>query len=152
MRANLFGNPIVEDTPQEEPTKPDTLKLFDWLGSINKTKEDLRSKDPSLSSFEPFIINKGLGQSQTTIGFANFMNKMPKLPKEMVYLFHLHAVPKNRAFAKWSKNSHSKDLKAFMEVTGIGKEKSLEALRVLTKQQIKEVLKPSGGKVKPYNN
>ena len=146
---NLFGKVIsVEEPEEEKPSKPDVPKLFDWLGAINKSKQDLRSTDPSLVGFEPFIINKGLGQSQTTVGFANFMNKIPHLPKEMQYLFLLHGVPKNRAYAKWSKNTHGKDLKPFMAATGVGKEKALEALRVLTNAQVKRILRPVGGKVK----
>lgn len=153
MRKNLFGQVIQEEKHiTEEPSKPVGPKLFDWLKSLNQTKEDLRSIDPSLSSFEPFIINKGMGQSQGTVGFANFVNKMPQLPKDMVYLFYMHGLPKNRNFAKWSKVSHGKDLKPFMEATGLGRDKALEALKVLTKEQIKRILNPSGGKVKPYKN
>jgi hypothetical protein len=149
---NLFGKLVeLTTTEEEKPSKPEVPKLFDWLNAINKSKEDLRHKDPSLIGFETYIITKGLGQSQTTIGFANFMNKLPKIPKEMVHLFYLYGVPKNRAYAKWCKNSHSKDLKPFQEATGLGRDKALEALRVLSKQQIKQILKPQGAKVKNYN-
>ena len=145
---NLFGQVIKVIEPIEEPSKVVGPKLFDWLKAINQSKEDLRSKDPSLGSFEPFIINKGLGQAQGTIGLANMVNRMPRLSKECVHLFYLHGMPKNRIYSKWSKLSHGKDLKPFQEATGLGRNKALEALRVLTKEQIKRIIKPIGGKIK----
>ena len=150
IMINLLGKQIQVSEPdnEEDTKKPDVPKLFDWLKAINQSKDDLRRDDPSLVGFEPFIITKGLGQSETTIGFANIMNKMPHIPKDMVYLFYLNGVPKHRAYAKWAKNSHGKDLKPFMEMTGVSREKALEALRVLTKAQIKRILRPIGGKIK----
>jgi hypothetical protein len=145
---NLFGQVIKLDVPEDGVDKSNAPKLFDWLRSINQTKIDLRNKDKLLSSFDPFIINKGIGQSQDTLGFANFINKMPNLPKDMVYLFYLHGIPKNRSYSKWSKATHGKDLKPFMLATGLSKQKALDALKVLTKEQIKRVLRPIGGKVK----
>ncbi len=150
---NLFGkNVVIVDTEKEAEKKEKSglPELFDWLKAMNTSKADLRLKDPSMKGFDSFMINKGLGQSKDTVGFANIMNKLPNLPKEMVHLFYLHAVPRNRGYAKWSKNTLGKDLKPFMAATGLGKEKALTALRVLTKAQIKQILRPCGGKVKNY--
>ena len=154
---NLFGDPIEEevDVEIEKPKKPTVPALFDWLLSINTTKVDLRIEgpsssigpNPSLSGFDPYIIVKGLGQSKNTIGFANVLNRNPHMDKEAQYLFLLNGIPKNKSYAKWAKNSHDKNLKSFMEATGLPKYKAIDALRILTKEQIKRILKPVGGKV-----
>ena len=118
------------------------------MKSINQSKNDLRIKDPSLLGFSTFMINKGLMQNRDTIEFANIMNRMPKLPKEIVYLFYLHAIPKNYGYSKWAKISHNKQLKSFMENTGLPQTKAIECLDVLTKKQIKSIMKPCGGKIR----
>ena len=76
---NVFGEETSVEMEEEEFRASPNPKLFDWMTSVNKSKVDLRFKsvsgtvgpDPMLKGYEPFIINKGIGQSIGTIGFAN---------------------------------------------------------------------------------
>ena len=71
------------------------------------------------------------------------MNRLPHIPKEYQYKFYLYGIPKNRSYGKWAKSSAPKELKDFIKVSGYSREKALEAMRVLTSEQIKDILKPN---------
>ena len=144
---NLFGDkevPIVVDEEYKTPAAP---KLFDWLGSITTKKNDMRSE--SMKGFDPFIINKGLGQSEYTVGFANIMNRLPNIPKEQQYLFLLNGVPKHRSYAKWTKIDKFDKLKEVATNLGYSEDKAREAILVLGEEGVKELLYVKGGVPKP---
>lgn len=146
---NLFGEQIADEPEEEESSgKVEVPKLFDWLTSINTSKEDLRAKDSVLRGFEPFIINKGLGQSEATIGFAALMNRMPHIPKEYQYLFLLHGIPKNRSYAKWAKSDKIDKLKEVAAELGYSEAKAKDAILILGPEGVKKLLYKKGGKNK----
>lgn len=157
---NLFGDKVIEpDVIEEDDVKRAAVpKLYDWLTAINSTKTDLRKvgvpgndkifPDPEMRGYEPFIINKGLGQSQATIGFANLMNRMPHIPKEYQYLFLVGGIPKNRSFAKWAKVNNPDKLKEVMARLNYSEAKAKEAIRVLGKEGVKKLLFVKGGVTK----
>ncbi len=139
----LTGEAIVEKEQVKTEEKDSINKVdspFEWLKSINKTKSDLRSLDPTLAGFSTFMTNRGLMQSIDTVQFANMMNKLPKIPKEMVYLFYLNAIPKNYKYAKWSKSTHGKNIDKVIEKTGLSKIKSIECIHALSDKQLKKLI------------
>lgn len=141
---NVFGDE-VELVEEEEDVKRAVPKLFDWLASINSTKEDLRPKDSELRGYDPFIINKGLMQSQSTVGFAQLMNRLPLIPKEQHYLFLRLGIPRNKSYAKWSKADKFDGIKDVMAKLGYSEAKAKEAMLVLGKDGIKQLLTQKGG-------
>ena len=145
---NLFGDKEeVVVSVDEEYKAPAAPKLFDWLGSITTKKNDMRSE--SMKGFEPYIINKGLGQSEATVGFANIMNRLPNIPKEQQYLFLLNGVPKHRSYAKWTKIDKFDKLKEVAAKLGYSEDKAREAILVLGEEGVKELLYVKGGVPKP---
>ena len=142
---NLFGEEIEAEEIVEEYKRPAAPALFDWLGSINKDKNDLRETDSELRGFDPFIINKGLMQAQNTMPFAQLMNRLPHIPKEYQYVFLKGAIPAHRGFAKWAKAAKEDRLKDVMAKTGYTKEKAMDAIRVLTDSQLDQLLEVAGG-------
>ncbi len=153
---NLFGDTIADDVVEEEFKKPPVPKLFDYLASINSTKINFQTTafsadvgaDVDLRGYEPFIINKGLGQSIGTIGFANLMNRMAHIPKAQQYTFLRLGIPKNRTFAKWAKEDKFDNLKEVMAKLGCSKEKAKEAILVLGEDGIIKMLHQKGGIIK----
>lgn len=141
---DLFGG-AVEEVIEEEYKRPKVPALFDWLTSVNKTKQDLRPKDTELRGYEPFIINTGLGQSEATVGFANLMNRLDRIPKEMHYLFLLYGIPKNNSFAKWAKKTKDDRVKAVMAKLHYNEEKAKEAIWVLGDEGVDKLLNETGG-------
>jgi hypothetical protein len=149
---NIFGEELEEVVEEEYKTTP-APKLFDWLTSINKSKVDLRvnsvsdsvAADPTLKGYEPFIINKGIGQSVGTIGFANILNRLPHIPKEQQYLFLMVGIPRNKSFAAWAKEEKINNLKEVMDKLCYTKEKAKEAILVLGVDGVNELLHEKGG-------
>lgn len=149
---NIFGETSV-DLVEEEFKAPPNPKLFDWLASINKSKVDLRltslsdniGPDSMMKGYEPFIINKGIGQSVGTIGFANILNRLPHIPKEQQYLFLMMGIPRNKSFAAWAKEEKINNLKEVMDKLCYTKEKAKEAILVLGVDGVNELLHEKGG-------
>lgn len=82
------------------------MNPFDFLNSINTTKENLIREDPlNEKEYTPYLVNRGLSYFRDTIFYANEMNRYPELPKKLQYEFYLHGVPKRKRFSKWAKKS-----------------------------------------------
>lgn len=135
---NLFDEEIVEENEVEEKEKKPSL--FDWLNSITSNKKDMRKDNSELNGFDRFIIARGLGMSETTIGFANAMNQSPHLDKHTHYAFYYSGIPKHRPKSKWAKVAKDDRLKSFMEITGLTKHKALDAIKALTPQQVDDII------------
>lgn len=147
--TNLFGEPlVVQQEEVVEETKPKNPGLFDWLKSVTSDKNDMEEHNGSVPGFDSYMIATALGHSQSTIGFANFLNQNPHIPLREQYRLLFHGIPKARVYSKWPKSKYPKELKDFMKATGLPKQKAVMAMKCLTKEQIKRILKPVGGKVK----
>ncbi len=114
------------------------MELKDWLNSINFTKEDL-SED--IKSYPPYIINKCLSGHLDCILFANEMNKNHHLSKDMQYLFYLNSLRKRKRFSPWLRKDKVTDLECIKKYYGYSNEKALQALKILSTEQINFIKK-----------
>ena len=124
-------------------------KLGDWLYSINQSKKNLMDQDPTLeSSYPSWIINKCLASFTDTVLFANEMNKNPHLPKRLQYDFYINSVKPRKRFSPWAKKDSIDYLEIVKEYYGYNDDKALQALRILTKDQLDYIKKAlsKGGK------
>ena len=113
------------------------MELKDWMNSINFNKEDLIKENPdSVKQYPPFIVNKCLAGHLDAIMFANEMNKNHHLDKDMQYSFLLNSLRKKKRFSPWIRKEKIDDLDAIKQYYGYSNEKSKEALRILSKEQI----------------
>ena len=112
-------------------------ELKDWLNSINFTKENLIEKDPdAINKYPPYIINRCLSGHLDCIMFANEMNKFPNLDKDLQYSFYLNTLRKKKRFSPWLRKDKVTDLEIVKQYYGYSNEKALNALRILTPDQI----------------
>ena len=113
-------------------------ELKDYLNSINFTKEDLMSsEDPTWEKKYPaFIVNKCLSGFIDTIIFSNEMNKYPNLPSKLQYDFFLNSLRKKKRFSPWLRKEKIKDLDAVKSYYGYSNEKAIQALKILSKEQL----------------
>jgi hypothetical protein len=82
------------------------ISPFEIIKHLNeKTKLDFDIKE-----YSPWIINKGLSFHKETLAFADIMNKMSQLDKDIQYAFYLNAIPKGKRYGKWEKPSKDTDL------------------------------------------
>ena len=112
-------------------------ELKDWLNSVNFTKENLIEEDPSLiKDYPPYIVNRCLSGHLDTVMFANEMNKFPNLDKDLQYHFFLNTLRKKKRFSPWLRKDKVTDLEIIKQYYGYSNEKALNALKILTPDQI----------------
>ena len=114
------------------------MELKDWLNSINFTKENLFEDEPE-AKYPAFVVNKCLSGSLDSVLFANEMNKSHFLDKGMQYDFYINSLRKKRRFAPWLKKGKVEDLEAVKKYYGYSEEKALQAMSILSNEQIKYI-------------
>jgi len=124
--------------------------LKDYLNSINLSKKNLmEDEDPAWEkNYPPYIINKCMSHHMDTVMFANEMNQYPGLDKKLQYDFFINTVRPRKRFSPWGKKEKVKDIELVKEFYGYSTEKALQALRILTDNQL-EIIKDKlnkGGK------
>ena len=113
------------------------MELKDWLNSINFTKQNLLEEDPDvIKDYPPYIINRCLSGHLDAIMFANEMNKYPNLDKDLQYHFFLNTLSKKKRFSPWLRKDKVTDLEIIKQYYGYSNEKALNALKILTPDQI----------------
>lgn len=121
------------------------MNPFDYINSINYTKEDLMVDEVSTKAYNAFIINRGLSYFPDTVLFANEMNINNHLQSRMQYDYLLSTVRKNKRWSKWNKKLESEDVNAVREYYQCNYDRALEILSILTKEQIEDIKKSKGG-------
>ena len=89
-----------------------------------------------LSKYPPFIVNRCLSGHIDTLLFANEMNIHHDLPKDMQYSFFINTVRKKKRFSPWIKKDKVEDLDCIKRYYGYSDTKALQALRILSTDQI----------------
>ena len=113
------------------------LELKDWLNSINMTKNNIMDENPdSVRQYVPYIINRCLSGELDCLMYVNEMNLNPSIDKKLQYDFLLNSVRKRKRFSPWLRKEEIKDLECVKQYYGYSNEKALQALKILTKQQI----------------
>ena len=117
-------------------------ELKDWLNSINFNKDDLTSEDPDcIKEYPSYIVNRCLSGHLDTILYANEMNLYPNLDKDMQYQFFLNSLRKRKRFSPWLRKDKVENLNIIKKYYGYSNEKALQALRLLTNEQLDYIKK-----------
>ena len=121
---------------------------FDFINAINLTKKNLFEDPQAEKDYVPFLVNRGLSYFPDTVLYANEMNRNSGIPKDWQFSFFLNTIPKKKRFSKWhKKDADSESLTLVKEYFGYSSEKALEALSILSDDQlamIKEKLYKGG--------
>ena len=112
--------------------------LKDYLNTINLSKKNLMEDDDPAweKNYPPYIVNKCLAQHMDTIMFANEMNQYQNLDKKLQYDFFINIVRPRKRFSPWGKKQKVKDLELVKQFYGYSTEKALQAMRILSPDQI----------------
>jgi hypothetical protein len=124
-------------------------QLKDYLYSINQSKKSILDGDRDAEKkYQPYIVNRCLSSFTDTILFVNELNKNPNLPKKMQYDFLLNSVKPRKRFSPWAKKDSIDYIELIKEYYGYNDDKALQALRILTKDQLDHITKAlsKGGK------
>lgn len=120
---------------------------FDFINSINFTKENLLLNTAEEKDYLPFIVNRGLSFSVDTVIYCNEMNSRPHIDNRLQYDFLRNVISKRKRYDKWIKAEKDADIDIIMEYFDCSLEKAKDAIRVLTDQDIaniKELLYKGG--------
>ena len=117
------------------------MNHFDFLNSINSTKENIMKDDLDEKAYSGFMVNRGLSYFNDTVIYANEMNKYSHLDSKLQYDFLRHIVRKRQRFSKWNKADKMPDVEVVSKYYGYSKQKSIEALKVLNQDQLQVLRK-----------
>jgi hypothetical protein len=107
------------------------------IPSILQTKQYALLTEQDEKSYSPFMVNRALSYHRDTALLANQMNLYPSADKKMQYDFLLNIVrASKRPYSKWYKKAKSSDLDTVKEYYGYSDSKAVEALKVLSEDQI----------------
>jgi hypothetical protein len=112
------------------------MNPFNYVNSINDTKQDIMIDDMTESSYNSFIINRSLSYFPDTIAFANIMNQYHHIDNKLQYHFLLNIIRKKKRFSKWMKPDVDRDLEVVKEYYGYSNEKAKQVMGLLRKDQI----------------
>lgn len=112
------------------------MSPFDYLNSINYTKDDIMIDDTTEKQYNAFMVNRGLSYFPDTVALANEMNMYAHLDKKLQYHFLINIVRKRKRFSKWNKPDLESDIEVVKEYYGYSNEKAKQALTLLSPEQI----------------
>lgn len=110
---------------------------FDFVNSINYEKKDLFEDPQAEKDYKSFIVNKALSYFPDTVLYANAMNVHNQIPVKWQFDFLSSTITKKRRYSKWiKKDVTSESLTAVSTFYKYSTEKALEALSILSNEQI----------------
>lgn len=112
-----------------------SLKPFDYVKGINQKDYQF-----DLSGYVPFLTNRAFAMHIDTVMLAEEMNQCHQLAPELQYDFYYYSVRKGRRFGFPKKPEEVKHLDVVCEYFGYSKQKALEALQLLTDDDIKSII------------
>ena len=113
--------------------------LKEYLNSINVNKNNLMDEDSAPaweSNYPSYVINKCMSHHMDTVMYANEMNQYSNISKKMQYDFYIHIVRPRRRFSPWGKKQKIDDLDLVKRYYGYSTDKAIQALRILSPNQI----------------
>ena len=115
-------------------------QLKDYLYSINQSKKNLMDEDSdAVKKYVPYVVNRCLSSFTDAILYANEMNKSAHLPKKMQYDFYINSLKPRKRFSPWARKDSIDYLDVVKEYYGYNDDKALQALRILTKDQLDKI-------------
>ena len=115
-------------------------QLKDYLYSINQSKKNILDDDIDAEKKYPaYVVNRCLSSFMDTILLSNEMNRNSHLPKRLQYDFLINSVKPRKRFSPWARKDSIEYLDIVKEYYGYNDDKALQALRILTKDQLDKI-------------
>lgn len=113
------------------------MNHFDYLKSINDTKDDIMISEEAEKAYNTFMVNRGLSYFYDTAVLANVMNQYHHIDKKLQFHFFINTIRKRKRFSKWNKPETHSDIEVIKEYYGYSNEKAKQVLSLLSPDQIK---------------
>ena len=121
-----FGEAVEAVNEEQFEDKLKKISPFDFVNSINYSKEDLIVDERTEKEYNPFIVNRAMGFGPDTVIAGNEMNSRHHLDNKMQYDFLKSTVRKAKRYNKWIKAEES-DIEAIQKFFGYSFFKAKEA-------------------------
>ena len=112
------------------------MNQFEYLNSINHTKQNIMDDDKTEKEYNPFMVNRGLSYFHDTVLMANEMNQNAHLDNRLQFDFFINIVRKKKRFSKWFKPEIVSDVEVVKEYYGYSNQKARQVLTLLTTEQL----------------
>ena len=109
---------------------------FDYVKSIN-----MKDYEYDLAGYNPFLTNRCFAMHIDTLMLAEQMNQFHKLGPELQYDFYYYGVRKGKRFGFPPKPEQVDNLELVQEFFGYSRQKAIEALRLLTPEDLRDMIK-----------
>ena len=109
---------------------------FDYVKSINK-----KTYEYDLSGYNPFLTNRAFAGFIDTILFAEQMNQYHTLSPALQYDFYYYGIRKGSRFDPIPKQAEPEGLEVVMSYFSYSKQKALEVISLLTKDDLSNMIK-----------
>lgn len=114
--------------------------FIEIIKNIN-TKSGLLDPDFVEANYSPFGMNRVFARTPDGLLVAQELNQMGEMTKYEQYRWYYHRLSKNpRRFGEKAESEKPKYLDTVMDYFDISKEKAREALRVLTKEEMEQMV------------
>jgi len=118
------------------------MELKDYLYSINQSKKNILDDNPEAEKkYPPFIVNKCLSSFTDSILYANEMNKNTHIDNKLQYDFFINSLKPRKRFTPWLRKETLEDIELVKQYYGYSHNKALEAVRILTKEELHHIRK-----------
>ena len=115
-------------------------RLWDYLAAICYTKDRSVLEDIDFEKvYDPYIINRALGQHEDSVLAAQMVNERPWMPKASQFLFLLNTLRARKRWGNWLKNTVSGDERAVAEYYGVSLRHARDLLSLHTPEQLATV-------------
>ena len=112
------------------------MNPFNYLNSINHTKQDIMKDDLDEKGYNSFLINRSLSYFYDTVGMANVMNRYHHLDNKLKYAFLINIIRKRKRFSKWMKPETESDIEVVKQYYEYSNNKAKQVLPLLSPEQI----------------
>ena len=112
------------------------MNPFNYLNSINHTKQDIMKDDLDEKGYNSFLINRSLSYFYDTVGMSNVMNRYHHLDNKLQYHFLINIVRKRKRFSKWMKPETESDIEVVKQYYEYSNNKAKQVLPLLSPEQI----------------
>ena len=134
---DIFGK--VEDKVDEVPYKSPAISPFDFINSINYSKDNLIVDDWSEKQYTPYLVNRGLSFGPDTVIAANEMNSRPHIDKKLQYHFLINSIRPKKRYNKWLKATQIESIEVIKQYYGYNTEKARQVISLFDQSTIKNL-------------
>lgn len=114
---------------------------FSYVNAVNEAKDI-----EVTSEYSQYLMNRNFSMFNDTILIANHANSLQNIDNELHFKFYRNLVNRRKRYFRWPKTNSSDDINIISEYFQFSIEKALEALRILSDEQIMFIKKWHEGK------